>query len=118
MFSDGKPVRGGNVWFRPQNDPNVTTSGEIKPDGTFTLYSSRAGGHSPGAIAGPHRVIVVAALGRLREMAAPHVAPPSGGGSGTVPLRTIRVPETRTVTLPDTYTVEPGGNDFSLTVSN
>ena len=117
MFRGGQPVRGGAVWFQPQNDPHVTTSGKIEPDGTFTLYSSRAGGHSPGAIAGPHRVTVVVALeGRFRTMVAPHRAPPPGGSSGTAPLPTIKVPETQTVTLPDTYTVEPGDNDFTLTV--
>ena len=117
VFSDGKPVRGGNVWFRPQNDPHVTTRGKIEPDGTFTLSSFTAGGHGPGAIAGPHRVTVVAELeGRFRTIVTPHSASPPGGKSGAAPIPTTKVPETQTVTLPDTYTVEPGDNDFTLTV--
>jgi hypothetical protein len=116
VFQGGEPVRGGTVWFQPQNDPHVTTSGEIKPDGTFTLYSSRAGGHSPGAITGPHRVTVVFALeGRSRSMPTPHLLPPSGS-SGTAPMPTTKIRQTQTVMLPDTYTVEPGDNDFTLTV--
>jgi hypothetical protein len=117
VFQGGQPVRGGSVWFRPQNDPNVTTRGEIKHDGTFTLHSSRAGGHSPGAIAGPHRVTVVVALeGRSRVVRRPHLPPASAGSSGTPSLPTIAVPETRTVTLSDVYTVKPGDNDFTLVV--
>jgi hypothetical protein len=117
VFQGGQPVRGGAVWFQPQNDPHVSTSGEINPDGTFTLHSSRAGGHSPGAIAGPHRVTVVAALeGRSRAQVSPHLPRPPGDSSGTASLPTITVPETRTVTLPDTFTVQPGDNDFTLTV--
>jgi hypothetical protein len=112
VFSDGKPVHGGSVWFKPQNDPHVTTRGEIEPNGAFTLSSFMAGGHGPGAIAGPHRVTVTVELeGRFREMVIPHSAK-----AGASP-KTTKVPETRTVTLPDVYTVKPGDNDFTLTVS-
>jgi hypothetical protein len=117
VFQDGRPVRGGAVWFKPQHDPNVTTSGEIKSDGTFALTSSMAGGHSAGAIAGPHRVTVVAALeGRSHTLATPHLKRSSASKSGAAPSPTTKVPETRTVTLPDIYTVVPGDNDFTLTI--
>jgi hypothetical protein len=116
VFSGGQPVRGGTVWFRPLNDPRVTTSGKIHPDGTFTLHSSRAGGHGPGAIAGPHRVTVVADVGTSRTIRTPNSGQPPAGESGPAPSPTMTVPETRTVTLPDTYTVKPGDNDFTLTV--
>ena len=117
VFSDGKPVHGGSVWFKPQDDPHVTTRGKIEPDGTFTLSSFMAGGHGPGAIAGPHRVTVTVELeGRFREMVLPH-STASGGKSGAAASpKTTKVPETRTVTLPDMYTVKPGDNDFTLTV--
>ena len=120
VFQGGQPVRGGSVQFRSQNDARVSATGEIHPDGTFTLYSFGAGGHSTGAIAGPHRVTVTAVLeGRPpRVIASPHprIAPASAGRSAMSSVSTITVPDTVTVTLPDVYVVQPEDNNFTITV--
>ena len=121
VFQGGQPVRGGSVQFRPQEDARVSANGEIHPDGTFTLYSFAAGGHSSGAIAGPHRVTVTAVLeGRPPRVIAspyPRMAPASGGRSATPSIPTITVPDTVTVTLPDVYVVQPKDNSFTITVN-
>ncbi len=114
VFQNGQAVSSGDVWFQPSEDSRVTTSGKIQSDGTFTLQSSMAGSHSSGAIAGPHRVVVVTVLKDrpARVVAAPHSPPPKNGA----PAATVTVPNTHTVTLPETYTVKPGDNQFTLTI--
>jgi len=61
----GKPVPNGTVTFIPASGQHAT--GEIRPDGTYTLTSFRPG---DGAIPGTYKVIVVAMqdmTGRLPE---------------------------------------------------
>ena len=92
VFQGGQPVPGGNVLFQPQNDTTVSTAGVIGPDGTFTLYSFKAGVRAAGAIAGPHR----------RDRYFPvddhqrHLFP--------------------TIASPELFTVKAGENEFTLTV--
>lgn len=51
----GKPVPNGTVNFIPANGP--TASGEIGPDGSYSLTTFRKG---DGAILGTHKVVIVA----------------------------------------------------------
>ena len=51
---DGKPLRGGVVLFELAADPRVRASGDVEPDGSFSL----GGGTGPGAVAGDYRVLV------------------------------------------------------------
>jgi hypothetical protein len=87
VFEGGQPLRGGAVRFQPLNEPAVSTSGTIGPDGTFVLESYKARIRLPGATAGPHRVIV-------------------DFGSATMPG----------YEFPNTFEVKAGDNEFTLTV--
>ena len=87
VFEGGQPVSAGIVTFQPQNDPTVSTSGVIGPDGTFLLYSFNAGIRAPGATAGPHRVIVNVSNAMVSAFE-----------------------------FPDPLVVKPGDNEFTLTV--
>jgi hypothetical protein len=51
----GKPVPNGTVNFIPDRGPSAT--GEIQPDGSYTLTTYKSG---DGAVIGAHKVIVVA----------------------------------------------------------
>src|SRR3954466_14530767 len=51
----GKPVPNGTVNFIPDRGPSAT--GEIQPDGSYTLMTYEAG---DGAVIGAHKVIIVA----------------------------------------------------------
>lgn len=51
----GKPLTEGEVTFQPTNDGRPA-HGNIKPDGTYTLSTSKDG---DGALAGVHRVGIV-----------------------------------------------------------
>ncbi len=92
VYSQGGSVAGGAIVFQPQNDATVSTTGEIRPDGSFTLYSFKAGVRAAGAIAGPHRVIVTFLLEKGRKEM-PH-----------------------SVLLPDICTIQPCNNELTLTV--
>ena len=52
---NGKPVPNGTISFVPVSGPNAT--GEIQPDGTYTLTTYRKG---DGAVLGQHTVVIVA----------------------------------------------------------
>src|SRR5262245_54721186 len=61
----GKPVPNGTVTFVPAAGPHAT--GEIGPDGSYTLTTVRAG---DGAVPGAYKVVIVALqdmAGRLPE---------------------------------------------------
>ncbi len=53
VLADGKPLRGGWISFVPRGDLPVIPSGEIGPDGTFSLVT---GGSGDGAPAGEYKV--------------------------------------------------------------
>lgn len=58
LWQDGQPVRGGMVEFRPSAVPNVTTLGQLQPDGSFSLHSIFGNQKVPGATEGEHQVTV------------------------------------------------------------
>ena len=89
-YPGGEPVPGGQVHFQPESDTTVTTNGEIGPDGSFVLRTYRGRREAPGALAGPHRVLVTPAAG------ADQVAQPAA--------------------LPKPYTVEARDNEFHLVI--
>lgn len=69
----GKPVPNGTITFIPADGPTAT--GEIQPDGFYTLTTERPG---DGAVLGEHKVIIVAQLkpaGALPEEAQPPPPP-------------------------------------------
>jgi hypothetical protein len=53
VLADGKPLNGGWISFVPKGDLPVTPSGEIGPDGTFSLVT---GGSGEGAPPGEYKV--------------------------------------------------------------
>jgi hypothetical protein len=52
---NGKPVPNGTVNFIPEMGPSAT--GEIQPDGSYTLTTYKPG---DGAVLGAHKVVIVA----------------------------------------------------------
>jgi hypothetical protein len=66
---NGKPVPNGTISFIPTSGPSAT--GEIQPDGSYTLTTYRKG---DGAVLGRHTVVIVAMQdmsGRLPEQRNP-----------------------------------------------
>ena len=53
LLADGKPLAGGQIYFVPKGDLPITPSGEIGPDGTFSLVT---GGSGEGAPPGEYKV--------------------------------------------------------------
>jgi hypothetical protein len=53
LLADGKPLSGGQIYFVPKGDLPGTPSGEIGPDGTFSLVT---GGSGKGAPPGEYKV--------------------------------------------------------------
>jgi hypothetical protein len=59
-FKDGKPLKGGSIQFEPVANRSLTIRGEIKKDGTFSLYTLLVDGRkADGAIEGTHKVLVI-----------------------------------------------------------
>jgi hypothetical protein len=87
VFEGGQPLPGGIVTFQSQNEPAVSTSGVIGPDGTFLLHSFKAGIRAPGAVAGPHRVVVNFSSSSVSQFE-----------------------------YPEPLVVKPGDNEFTLTI--
>src|SRR5438552_18045351 len=56
LLPDGKPLSGGTVEFEPVGESVYQASGEIGPDGTFTLRTQNSG---DGAVPGEYRVKIV-----------------------------------------------------------
>jgi hypothetical protein len=57
LLADGNPLKGGWVFLVPKGDLPLTPSGEIAPDGTFSVVT---GGSGEGAPAGEYKVRVEA----------------------------------------------------------
>jgi hypothetical protein len=53
LLADGTPLNGGLITFVPKGDLPVSPSGEIGPDGTFSIVT---GGSGQGAPAGEYKV--------------------------------------------------------------
>jgi hypothetical protein len=113
VYQDGKPVQGGSIWFQPEENAHVSTSGEIQPDGTFTLSSSMAGGHAQGAIAGSYRVTVTIDLAKSSVKGS---AGSSSESAASPPMARRVLPQLVSVMLPETYTVTAGDNNFNLKI--
>ncbi|HKI37563.1 MAG TPA: hypothetical protein VKA46_37250 [Gemmataceae bacterium] len=97
LYADGTPMTGGLVQFKPEGNPDVTTTGAIQQDGSFTLNSTVEKQQVEGAIEGPHTVTILPPLGEDQRAA-------RGGAPLPVQLR-------------ETITVKADGpNNFTLTV--
>jgi hypothetical protein len=59
VYKDGQPLEGGQIEFRSIVRTSVTTNGEIKDDGTFTLRSHSDATTVPGAPTGAYNAIIV-----------------------------------------------------------
>jgi hypothetical protein len=101
VFPDGQPVPGGAIRFESQSDATVVANGEIGRDGTFTVSTFKVGVRAPGAIAGPHRVIVIFS-DELSAAIPSRPGIPAGGALSVV--------------LPKPFTIQPKDNEFTLTV--
>ena len=86
VFKGGKPVTDGRIQFQSVSDSQIKALGEINKDGSFSLTTYVADKNRRGAPAGPYRVAV--------ELERP----------------------TKVVALPDTRTVEPHENDFTIVI--
>jgi len=92
---DGKPWTGGQVLFAPVNETGVTTTGEIKEDGSFTLSSFTAKEKVEGAPPGEYTVTMT----------------PSQGGDQA------KATGTSPVSLKEKFEVKEGGdNNFTIKV--
>jgi hypothetical protein len=97
LHADGSPYAGGLVQFKPEGNDDVTTTGLIQPDGSFTLTSTVDKQQVPGALEGRHTVTVL-----------PPLAQDQRAMKGTPPLP---------VELRETCTVKPDGdNNFTITL--
>src|SRR5262245_61633132 len=56
----GKPVPNGTVNFLPDDGNKPSASGEIQPDGSYSLKTIMGTRPSDGAVLGKHKVMVVA----------------------------------------------------------
>jgi hypothetical protein len=55
-LSDGTPLEGGRILFRPEGEMIVAAKGDIRADGSFELSTYGLG---DGAVAGEHHVMVL-----------------------------------------------------------
>jgi hypothetical protein len=90
VLAGDAPLTKGTVEFSPIDDPNFVSTGELQPDGSFTLTTRMPGKTASGAPEGDYRV-------RIN-------VPPEPGS--TRPPNPIGINET--------YTVKPGENDFTI----
>lgn len=101
---DGQPAAGCIVEFASDAPatPGLNARGVVRPDGTFTLATRIGSDDQPGAVAGPHRAVVIA---------------PALAGSG-VPgaVNAVLVPERYSDygTAKLTFEVAPGPNSFAI----
>jgi hypothetical protein len=63
VYKTGQPMTGGVVNFQSQADQSLTTTGEIQPDGSFSLSTFADKERVKGAPLGEYRVTVVPPLG-------------------------------------------------------
>jgi hypothetical protein len=62
-YKKGEPLTGGSISFQSQTDSTFATSGEIQPDGSFTLWTFADKDRLKGAPPGKYNVTVVPAMG-------------------------------------------------------
>jgi hypothetical protein len=92
VFKGGKPVTGGAIQFSPVSDTSYTVSGDIKDDGSFTLFTVKGTDRVSGAPEGEYRVTVLLPL------------PPD---QKAIPG----------IVLPQTYRVEARDNTFAFEIA-
>ena len=90
VYKNGQPLTGGSVKFQSLTDPSLSTTGEIKPDGSFSLSTFADKERVKGAPLGEYRVTVI---------------PPLGTEHAVQPI-----------TLPKPYKVEARDNTFAITL--
>lgn len=56
----GKPVPSGTINFLPSDGNKPSATGEIQPDGSYSLKTFVANRPSDGAVVGEHKVVIVA----------------------------------------------------------
>ncbi len=69
VFADGTPLTGGLVQFKSEANADVTTTGVIQPDGSFTLSSTVGQEQVTGAVEGPHTALILPPLGEDQHAA-------------------------------------------------
>jgi hypothetical protein len=99
VWSDGRPWKGGTIQFTDVTNPQQVATGDIGPDGSFTLQthfvSGVKGQTKPGAVAGEYHVYLDEPL-------------PQVDTDGVVIIKPIVVTQT--------YKVEAKANDFTIQV--
>lgn len=106
VYPDGQPVPRGTVEFETMNGKlPITASGEIAPDGTFQLGTFAV---DDGAIAGTHRVAVIANYEIGTGIERPGLLPP--------PVLNPKFSEFSTSGLE--YTIKPSMNNILLEVEH
>ncbi|NQV28402.1 MAG: hypothetical protein HQ518_28960 [Rhodopirellula sp.] len=104
VYPDGMPLIKGTVEFETLNGKTpITATGEIAPDGTFQLGTFEA---KDGAIAGQHRVAVIADNVIGTEAERPELLPP--------PILNTRFSDFKTSELE--FTVKPSMNNLLIEV--
>jgi len=106
VYPDGQPVTKGTVEFETLNGKTpITASGEIAPDGTFQLGTFVV---NDGAIAGTHRVAVIANYEIGTGIERPELLPP--------PVLNPRFSDFKTSGLE--VTVKPSANNLLVEVEH
>jgi hypothetical protein len=91
-FKDGTPVAGGAVQFISTTDSSLSVSGDVKDDGSFSLFTVKGPTRVAGAPEGEYRV---------------SIQPPIQADHRPVPA----------ITLSSPYKVEAKENTFEFTVA-
>jgi hypothetical protein len=89
LMGDG-PMTRGTVVFSPIDDPNFTATGELQPDGSFTLTTKMPGKTASGAPEGEYRVRI------------------------NVPIEPGSTRPPNLIGINETFSVKPGDNDFTI----
>jgi hypothetical protein len=93
LQADGKPLSGGSVEFRPKQSIGVTLTGDISPEGKFSLRTVGSDGVASGAPEGTYTAMVI--LPSSTDPTKQHLA--------------------GTMDVPGEFTVKAGGeNNFTL----
>ena len=104
VYPDGRPLTRGTVEFEALGlKKPITASGEIAPDGTFQLGTFAV---NDGAIAGQHRVAVIADYEIGTEIERPEMLPP--------PVLNPKFSDFKTSGLE--FTVKPASNNLLVEV--
>lgn len=67
-FTNGKPYAGGTIQFRLDKNQELTVTGKIEENGTFSLYTIKGKQRIEGAPPGSYEVMIAPAIGKDRKM--------------------------------------------------